>query len=52
MTNVMLESGFKLINTEWWHFSDTDYKTFMVLDIDMTEIPRFTAAQLGFTQNN
>lgn len=52
MTNVMLECGFKLINTEWWHFSDTDYRTFMVLDLDMTEIPRFTAAQLGFTQNN
>ncbi len=48
MTSVMLESGFKLINTEWWHFSDLDYLSFIVLDIDMRDIPRYTAAQLGF----
>lgn len=48
MTNVMLESGFKLINTEWWHFSDTDYLDFIVMDLDMKEIPRYTAGQLGF----
>ncbi|MBR0135895.1 MAG: hypothetical protein IJM18_06815, partial [Clostridia bacterium] len=48
MTNVMLESGFKLINTEWWHFSDTDYLSFIVLDIDFKDIPRFTASQLGY----
>lgn len=48
MTNVMLESGFKLINTEWWHFSDVDYPSFIVMDINMKDIPRYTASQLGF----
>ena len=48
MTNVMLSCGFKLINTEWWHFSDLDYLSYMVLDIDMRDIPRYTASQLGF----
>jgi D-alanyl-D-alanine dipeptidase len=48
MTEVMLESGFKLIETEWWHFSDVDYNDFIVLDIDMRDIPRFTASQLGY----
>lgn len=48
MTNVMLESGFKLINTEWWHFSDTDYPDYIVLDVDMRDIPMYTARQLGY----
>ncbi|MBQ1818358.1 MAG: SH3 domain-containing protein [Clostridia bacterium] len=48
MTNVMLDSGFKLINTEWWHFSDTDYPSFIVMDIDMADIPMYTAYQLGY----
>lgn len=48
MTSVMLDSGFKLINTEWWHFSDTDYESFMVLDIDMKDIPMNTASHLGY----
>lgn len=50
MTNVMLESGFKLINTEWWHFSDTDYLNYEVLDIDMKDIPMYTARQLGYNK--
>ncbi len=50
MTNVMLESGFKLINTEWWHFSDTDYLSFIVLDVNMKDIPRYTASQLGYPE--
>ncbi len=50
MTEVMLESGFKLINTEWWHFSDLDYHSYIVLDIDMKDIPMFTASQLGYKE--
>lgn len=50
MTNVMLESGFKLINTEWWHFSDTDYPSFIVMDIAMEDIPMYTAYQLGYSR--
>ena len=48
MTSVMLDCGFKLINTEWWHFSDTDYPSYIVLDVDMRDIPMYTARQLGF----
>lgn len=48
MTKVMLECGFKYINTEWWHFSDVDYPSYMVLDIDMRDIPMYTARQLGY----
>ena len=48
MTDVMLECGFKYINTEWWHFSDVDYLDYIVLDIDMKDIPMYTARQLGF----
>lgn len=49
MTNIMLRCGFRIINSEWWHFSDTDYESFMVLDINMTSIPMYTATQLGYT---
>lgn len=52
MTKVMLEAGFKLINTEWWHFSDTDYMSFMVLDIDMRDIPVYPADRLGYKDPN
>ena len=46
MTEMMLAHGFKLITTEWWHFSDTDYASFIVMDIDMRDIPMYTAAQI------
>lgn len=48
MTEVMVSCGFKTINSEWWHFSDNDYLSFMVLDIDMVNIPMYTASQLGY----
>ncbi|MCR5809136.1 MAG: SH3 domain-containing protein [Clostridiales bacterium] len=48
MTNIMVECGFKTINSEWWHFSDSNYLSFIVLDINMKDIPMYTAAQLGF----
>ena len=46
MTNIMLQCGFKIIQSEWWHFSDTDYKKFEVLDIAMNDIPRYTEKEI------
>ncbi len=46
MTEVMLRHGFKSITTEWWHFSDTDYPGYIVMDIDMRDIPMYTAAEI------
>ena len=46
MTEVMVGSGFKTITTEWWHFSDTDYPDYVVMDIDMRDIPMYTAAEV------
>lgn len=37
MTNVMKESGFTTITTEWWHFNDIDKMKFMVLDYDLVK---------------
>ena len=48
MTDIMTSCGFKIIRSEWWHFSDTDYLDFMVLDIDMRNIPMYTAGRLGY----
>ncbi len=48
MTSVMVACGFQTIQSEWWHFTDTDYRSYMVLDIRMSNIPMYTAAQLGF----
>ena len=46
MTEVMVSCGFKTITTEWWHFSDTDYPDYVVMDIDMRDIPMYTAAEV------
>ena len=35
MTAIMQECGFNFIESEWWHFSDTDSKAFMTTDIDL-----------------
>lgn len=46
MTDVMVNCGFKTITTEWWHFSDTDYPGYVVMDIDMRDIPMYTANEI------
>ncbi|MCR5611978.1 MAG: M15 family metallopeptidase [Clostridiales bacterium] len=64
MTNVMMSCGFTTIPSEWWHFNDSDAKTFMVLsymgrdrngeevelyyEMDAAGIPRRTKDQLQF----
>ncbi|MBO4848468.1 MAG: hypothetical protein J5586_04870 [Clostridia bacterium] len=51
MTRIMTECGFKIINSEWWHFSDENYLSFIVLDFDMKDIPMYTANQLGYSMD-
>lgn len=46
MTDIMLGCGFKLITTEWWHFSDEDYPAFVVMDINMQDIPMYTLDEI------
>lgn len=31
----MIQNGFKTIDTEWWHFEDTDSKNYKIADIDL-----------------
>ncbi len=38
MTNIMVECGFNYIESEWWHFSDTDSKAFMTTDINLGSV--------------
>lgn len=35
LAKIMVESGFKRISTEWWHFYDPDYSNYPVLDISL-----------------
>ena len=35
---VMESNGFRRIESEWWHFDDTDYLDYPLLDIDFYEI--------------
>ncbi|HEY5560926.1 MAG TPA: M15 family metallopeptidase [Clostridiaceae bacterium] len=34
LTTIMVKSGFKTIETEWWHFEDVDSSKFQIIDID------------------
>jgi len=36
--DIMEKNGFKRIYSEWWHFNDTDWKSYSVLDIAFSEI--------------
>lgn len=35
LTGIMLKSGFKVIDTEWWHFDDTDSEKYNIEDVDL-----------------
>jgi D-alanyl-D-alanine dipeptidase len=35
LTGIMLKSGFKVIDTEWWHFDDTDSGKYNIEDVDL-----------------
>lgn len=35
LTECMIQNGFKTIDTEWWHFEDTDSRNYKIADIDL-----------------
>lgn len=35
LTSVMTECGFTPINCEWWHFDDSDWRAYPILDIHL-----------------
>lgn len=35
MTEIMKQCGFNSINSEWWHYSDTEKAKYMTTDIDL-----------------
>jgi zinc D-Ala-D-Ala dipeptidase len=37
LAEIMEENGFQRIETEWWHFSDTDYLKYPLQDINLEE---------------
>ncbi|WP_268039785.1 M15 family metallopeptidase [Clostridium aestuarii] len=37
LTKVMKENGFTIINSEWWHFNDSNCKEYPLLDISIKE---------------
>ena len=37
LTEVMVRNGFTPIHSEWWHFNDTDYKSYPFLDLTLEE---------------
>ncbi|MBU9713059.1 D-alanyl-D-alanine dipeptidase [Evansella tamaricis] len=37
LTKIMVESGFTTINTEWWHFADSNAKNYPVLNIPLED---------------
>ena len=39
MLNVMVSCGFTYINSEWWHFQDTDTKYYLPTDHPIDDIP-------------
>lgn len=46
MTKVMEECGFKHIQSEWWHFADSNRFDYMVTDIDLSKIAMLPYDQL------
>jgi zinc D-Ala-D-Ala dipeptidase len=37
LAEIMEKNGFKRIETEWWHFSDTDYLKYPLQDINLED---------------
>jgi len=38
MADIMRSCGFSTINSEWWHFSDTNNRSYLRTDYDLTAI--------------
>ncbi|MFA5676394.1 MAG: M15 family metallopeptidase, partial [Christensenellales bacterium] len=45
MTKIMKSCGFRTISSEWWHFEDTEYEKFMVLDYDLATDVQWVPAE-------
>ena len=43
MTKIMKQCGFSTISTEWWHFNDTNWEQFMILDYDLANDVQWVA---------
>ncbi len=37
LKNIMIKHGFKPIYTEWWHFDDTNYSNYPIINISINE---------------
>ncbi len=37
LTDVMVRNGFSVIQSEWWHFNDADYRNYPHLDVSLEE---------------
>lgn len=37
LTTVMKENGFVTIDTEWWHFEDSDFVKYKIIDVKLDE---------------
>lgn len=40
LSKAMKSSGFKTISTEWWHFEDTEYKSYKIQDISLSKFDK------------
>ena len=38
LKNIMIKYGFKPIYTEWWHFDDSEYSNYSIIDISLSEL--------------
>ena len=45
LKNIMEKYGFKLFETEWWHYSLPDAKDFEILDISFKKLKKITQSQ-------
>lgn len=37
LTEVMTQSGFTTLDTEWWHFEDSDWASYPIADVDLMQ---------------
>ncbi len=37
LTEVMVRNGFTPIQSEWWHFNDSEYKSYPFIDLSLEE---------------
>lgn len=45
LTSVMAECGFIPIRCEWWHFDDSDWRTYPIMDIHLESFAEYPADQ-------